>query len=454
MLPALFLITLAAFVVSQNTPGDPVRQQLQGGGGPRGGMDDFAAQYANKRRELGLHLPVFYCALQPLSVPDTLYRIALPEERAAAEALCYALGNWPEIQVWRDALLHAKRKARYAADSASLDETTAFQNQIDFLLKTGDAGLIQHSLAKLAEEYQGNKQLKAASQNIFAAWEKAVQNTSIWKTWTPKIVWHGFENQYHHWLAGVATLDFGRSYRDGRPVTAHLKDALAWTLTLGALSLILSFGLALVAGLFTANNPDSISSRAATNALLFLYAVPDFWAATLLIIFFAGGDFLSWFPAGGVTSVAHDDSWSFGQKLADWAWHLALPLFCLVYGNMAVIGRQAQVSLGQELAQPYVLTARAKGLSNWNGLRFHAFPNALLPVITLFGGALPMLVTGAIIVETIFAVPGMGYLLMQSVEYRDYPVLLALFTLGGFLTQAGVLLADGLYRLADPRTAS
>ena len=450
MIPALLVITLIGFIVSLNTPGDPVRQQLQGSG-PRGGMADFRAQYARKRAELGLHLPVFYGALAPLAVPDTLYKIPLPREREAAERLCYRFGAWPAVQSWRAELIHARREIAAISDSARAKAASKIIAQIDFLLKTGDTSLVKKGLANIRRAASARADLSAAAKTLEIACARMEQEAAPWRVWVPKVVWHGADNQYHRWLAGALTLDFGVSYRDGRPVTAHLADALIWTSVLGFFAILLSFGLGMLAGVFASARPGSPGARATTSALLGLYAVPDFWAATLLVIFFAGGDFLQWFPAGGVASVMQTENWSFGAKAADWAWHLTLPLVCLTYGSLAVIGRQTQSALSLELAAPYALTARAKGLSERRTLLGHALPNALLPVITLLGGALPLLVSGAIIVETVFAVPGMGYLLVQSVGYRDYPVLLALFTLGGFLTQAGVLLADLLYARADPR---
>jgi len=179
--------------------------------------------------------------------------------------------------------------------------------------------------------------------------------------------------------------------------------------------------------------------------------MPGFWLALILIQYFA----IEWqmFPISGLTSLNYAalSSW---DKAVDIANHLALPIAVYTFGSLAGMSRFMRSSMLEVLRQDYITTARAKGLSGSAVLFGHALRNALLPVITLLGLSIPGLIGGSVIIETIFALPGLGQLFYNAVMMRDYPLVMGNLVLGAFLTLAGNLLADFCYGLADPRIRS
>ena len=139
------------------------------------------------------------------------------------------------------------------------------------------------------------------------------------------------------------------------------------------------------------------------------------------------------------------------QWLLDRAWHMVLPLVCLTYGGLASLSRYTRAGMVEVIRQDYIRTARAKGLPEWKVIAKHAFRNGLIPLITLFAGLLPALISGAVIVETIFGIHGLGLLGYQAVLDRDYPVIMAISFLTAFLVLLGMILSDVLYMIFDPR---
>jgi peptide/nickel transport system permease protein len=178
------------------------------------------------------------------------------------------------------------------------------------------------------------------------------------------------------------------------------------------------------------------------------FAMPGFWLALLLMLEF--GLTRQWLPISGLMSLdyASLDLWG---KLADLAQHLILPILVGTVGSIAGMSRFMRTSMLEVLRQDYILTARAKGLSNWSVLSRHALRNALLPVITILGLSVPGLIGGSVIIETVFALPGLGQLFYAAVMARDYPMIMGNLVLGAVLTLLGNLLADIGYGLADPR---
>jgi peptide/nickel transport system permease protein len=170
----------------------------------------------------------------------------------------------------------------------------------------------------------------------------------------------------------------------------------------------------------------------------------------MAIVYFGGGDFWNVFPVYGLAS-AGSANWPWWQQIGDQAWHLVLPITCLTYYTLAVLSRYMRVGMIEIIHQDFIRTARAKGLSERLVVYRHALRNSLIPIITLMADLLPALIGGSIVVETLFSIPGMGALSYEAVFSRDYPLIMAIFTLSAFLTLVGILLADFLYTLVDPR---
>ncbi len=256
--------------------------------------------------------------------------------------------------------------------------------------------------------------------------------------------------QYLLWVKRVFTLDFGTSFKDHRRVLDKIAERLPVTIQINVISIFLVYLIAIPFGVYSATHPDTFADRTLTLAFFFLYSLPNFWVAVLLIMLFGGGEFWDVFPVYGISSI-NAESWPLWRQILDRLWHLALPVVCLTYGGFAYLSRLTRAELLEVIREDYVRTARAKGLSERVVIFKHAFRNALLPIVTLLAFLLPAMFGGSVIIESIFSIPGMGQLGFEAVLSRDYPVIMALTTISALLTLVGLLLSDILYAVLDPR---
>lgn len=258
------------------------------------------------------------------------------------------------------------------------------------------------------------------------------------------------ETRFAKWITRLVTLRLGYSLRDGRPVLDKLAERLPVTVLLALFAAIVSFAVAIPIGVASAARRDRAFDRVSGLVLLALYSLPSFWVATLLVRWLCGVGGLDLFPLRGLSSEG-SESWPLGARLSDWAWHLFLPIACLSYVSIAALSRYQRVAMLGVLGADFVRTARAKGVGTFGVLVRHALRNALLPMITLLGLELPALIGGAVIIEEIFGIPGMGTETLAAARARDVPWLVTVVALTAALTLVGMLASDVLYSLADPR---
>lgn len=256
--------------------------------------------------------------------------------------------------------------------------------------------------------------------------------------------------RYWIWLKQIVTLDFGRSYKDHRPVIDKIAERLPITITLNILSIFIIYLIAIPLGVYSAVKTGSFMERSTTFFLFILYSIPSFWMAMILIFFLGGGEYWNIFPVYGILSPGAD-TYPFYKKALDFLWHIVLPVFCLTYGSFAYLSRFQKGSLLEVLREDFVRTATAKGLPPSRVILRHALRNALIPIITILAGLLPAMIGGSVIIETIFSIPGIGQLGFESVLARDYPMIMAIATISAFLTLLGILVSDIVYVLVDPR---
>jgi peptide/nickel transport system permease protein len=255
--------------------------------------------------------------------------------------------------------------------------------------------------------------------------------------------------QYVLWVSNVLHGRLGYSIALRRPVSEVLAMALPRTLLLCGLALLLSFAIGIGVGLLQAEKPRGARDRWLGRVLLVLYSVPDFWLALLALLLFAYR--LKWFPVGGITTDVTYDFLSPGGQLLDRLKHLVLPVVTLALLSSAGIARFQRAALLAVLPSDWMRTAIAKGLSWRAAVRHHAFRNALLPTITLFGLSLPVFASGAIFIEKVFRWPGMGMLTVNAIGARDYQLVTAGVLVMSVIVVVGALLADIAVAYADPR---
>jgi peptide/nickel transport system permease protein len=261
--------------------------------------------------------------------------------------------------------------------------------------------------------------------------------------------------RYVKWLGAMLTGDFGQSFSHSRPVLDVLVDVLPNTLVLSACALAVAFLFGIFLGTIQAVRQYSLMDSAMSVVLLFFYSMPSFWLALMLILtlsLFARNvwDWPIWFPASGMTSTDYEFL-SFGARIRDRAAHLVLPTLSLALVLTAGIARYMRGSMLEVIRQDYVRTARAKGLSERSVVFKHALRNALIPIITLVGLYIPVLFSGTIFIEYIFAWPGMGRTVYEAINTRDYPLVMAGSFFFASMVVVANLIADILYVVVDPR---
>jgi peptide/nickel transport system permease protein len=247
--------------------------------------------------------------------------------------------------------------------------------------------------------------------------------------------------QYLIWIGHVARLDFGTAYTfNQKPVIELIGERLPATLALQSLALIVSLAIAIPVGVLSAKRQYSAFDTMATTGAFLGLALPTFWIALMLQLFLAVG--LGWLP---VSTPGTDEAGPARLK------YLVLPTLVLALPTLAIFVRFVRSSMLEVMRQDYLTTARAKGLSDTTVTYRHALKNALIPIVTVTGTQLARLLGGAVIVEYIFAWPGLGSLAYESILRRDYPVVLALTLLTGAFILVVNLLVDVAYTFADPR---
>jgi peptide/nickel transport system permease protein len=218
------------------------------------------------------------------------------------------------------------------------------------------------------------------------------------------------------------------------------------------LSVILAYFISIPLGVKAAASRGSRFDKSSSVILFMLYSMPSFWLATLLLMTFANTDVLFWLPASGVKpATGYPDAAGFFEKVKLSFPYLILPAICYTYSSFAFLSRTMRVSMIETIGQDYIRTARAKGLPENKVIWKHAFRNSLLPIITVFANIFPAAIGGSVIIESIFTIPGMGYETFLGIQTNNYPMIIAVFTITGFLTLLGYLVSDVLYALVDPR---
>ena len=453
-LPTLFIISIVAFGLSKMAPGDPVYLYMEGSTGSLPDNPKVRERmYVETKKKLGLDYPAFYCSFQPKAYPDTLYRLLTQDERTTARMLIAQFGDWPSIQEYQQELKKLHQVSVALPDSIGRDALFSIRERLDGLQTQTDTSLIRKRLDLHRQALIENKfepYFSPQQEKTEAAYQNMLASANREALYIPKFSWHGTQNQYHRWLSDLLQGDFGYSYRDGLPSAFKIRNALGWTVMLNVVALFLAFGLSIFLGVFMAVRQGKKIDKWITFVLFLLYSLPSFWLATMLLLVFGTPDYgLQLFSILELTNLS--STASFGERFWTTARYMILPVFCLAYSSIAIITLQMRGGMVEVLQMDYIRTAYAKGMPKRKVIWKHAFRNALFPVITILGGLFPAIITGAVIIENIFNIPGMGQLMVTSIFEKDWPVVYVIMILSAILTMVGILLADILYALADPR---
>ena len=433
LLPAVWLIASAVFLLSKMVPGSAAEMQMETAAQNANSLakaEAYERVYRQTLHKTGQDLPFFYFGIGTAAEPDTLAKVFSETDRQALQKMVYAFGNWPEISTYYQSLQVLKKAALRL--NFPFETKAEIIREREKLLPATDQKNTRLALQNL-KNLAGKTQNEAFQQTVLKAGNNFEQITTTANpnlNYIPVLHWYGLENQYHRWFKNLLHGDLGFSIRDSRPVTEILAEAFGVTIWLALIAFLLVALLAPEIGMVLSRKSSSRGRFWVLNFLYGLESIPLFLVALFLL------------AICGVFGLLYDIPEEVSRILV---------VVCLVLVNLPYLVSQAFFSMQTELNQNYALTARAKGLPDKAVLRKHIFRNSLLPVITSLSDFFPALLAGTVILEVIFSVPGMGRLLVGSVLARDYEVIAAIVILTGLIKMASHLVADLLYALTDPR---
>ncbi|KXK36733.1 MAG: ABC transporter permease [Bacteroidetes bacterium OLB9] len=440
LVPTLFFVLVAAFFLSKAVPGDQAESMMQLQG-IRPESSNADSEYTRIYTELGLHLPTFYFSVLPDFYPDNVHAIT---DRIQRE--------------WTTDMLHQKVPSEYVEaflesknhflQLAMMDTTQVWQKVVKIAKFENDIEILNSSLP-MENEVDGDSLSVAYQQFALAVQDMKAQKR---RWYFPAFRWHGTKNQFHQWIKKIALGDFGISIKDGRPVWTKMATALRWTILLAVLNLFFSMLIAVPVGLWAGHHIGSRFDKINKVVWMIIYAIPVFWLASLLIIYFTSDRYGAWmniFPSPGLWYIPEGQSmWT---TFSMYGSQLILPIICMVANDIALLSTMVRNNVAAEKSKLYVLMAYAKGLSQQQVLTKHILPNVLLPLITIAGSRLAAGLAGALIIEVIFNIPGMGRLMYDSIFAADWNVVFGILVVLSLLTILILLITDVLYAIADPR---
>ncbi len=467
-IPTLFAVVIIGFVLFVYTPGNPVDTVL-GISSNEDPLKPTSPNIEKQRKDweekLGLNLPIFNITIQSRALPDTLYKITNKKEKSIIRHLCLTTGQPKMVLYLRKGI--DEFKTTWQKELKSLNS-----NQRDSLDK--DITEISHTLLLLENErdktkihpyIQGLKILTTSvafksSHSIINELEKEIQlNTQTpFMVWLPTINFHS-KSHFTQWLfgdekysKGIIRGDFGISYVTKEPIKNHIYKNLFWSVLFSGIGILLAYLISIPIGIRSAIHNNTIGEKLITIFLFALYAIPVFFMGTLLQTFLANHQYIHIFEPTGIkpTRGFASDS-NLIERIGQTLPYMILPIICFTYSSIAFLTKLTKTSILETFNQPYIITAKAKGLPFKTIVYKHAFRNALIPLITVFANIFPALVGGSVIIESIFTIPGMGTEMISSYFSHNIPMIIGVFTLTGIFTVIGFVISDILYVIVDPR---
>jgi peptide/nickel transport system permease protein len=451
--PTFFLISIVLFVLIALAPGRP-----------DGGQDDIGATASAGQAQSWLLFKEQFDLDKPILL-NTRFLLGQDDVR---EQLIEAFD-----------LDHSQTaKARIAAREALDDEGNDIVRHLVPLLDDADPEVRRAAAATLVNAAQrrhvrdddaANRAIERQNHEVQGwSWgpddppERTTEVTGEWKAWwaansadfeyTPGRAAYAllFETRFAKYWRNLLHLDLGVSTVDHQPVVATIRSRLGYSLGLSFFSIALAYTIAVPTGIFSAVRRGTTVDAVVTVVLFMLFSLPTFFTGTVLLRWLTEGDPVAWFPTGGFSSQDAVDR-TVLQGIADVAWHLVLPVATYTSVTLAALSRYARAGVIDVIRADYVRTARAKGLSEPVVILKHAARNGMIPILTLLGTLLPTLVSGSVVIEHVFGIPGMGSYLFDSIGQRDYNAVLGVLQGSSLLTLVGILVSDLSYAAVDPR---
>jgi peptide/nickel transport system permease protein len=446
LLLSLWIISVCLFFLQKNATVDVVMLQSKARSNGSFYVHPLAAEkvYRAEAVRLNLDRPLFYFAMKPVMFPDTFYKVQYPEAVKVQKKLLLATGDWALVQTYFQTLTAFYEKV---AQTENGQVSILWKQQLQEMANTADLSVVKAACQASDEMREPYIEELRKIEGLLI--RLSYQSPSFF-SWLPFPRWNGFGNQFHLWFSKIIHGDIGISSRDGRPVLDKLKEAIPWTLWVNGLAILLAYMFAMPVGILMAVLPKSRWLRWINNFLLALYALPAFWVGSMLLFQATLPEYgFSFFSISGWSGLQREGG--FLSQPIPFLLQLSLPVFCMSYGLAAYLTSYMQSTFSKVLKEPYMLFAKTKGISRTRLYFKHALPNALLPQIVFVAGIIPALITGSVVIEVIFNIPGMGRLFIDSMLSQDFTTVYSFVLLVSVLTAVGLIVSDILLVVTDPR---
>ncbi|MDP7422707.1 MAG: ABC transporter permease [bacterium] len=466
MIPTFFAISLIVFLILNLAPGRP-------GGMAMGAEQAESADTSGSKREayrifkqqFNLNKPVIFNTRFALATKEIQrYLAAIVYKNVSSRELIKAQDNLEDYGVY--AVPHLVSIMNDSSDPKLRDMAVIILTQnVPRQVISRYAESLSDVEKKLNREIDQERiMLKQWIYRFDDPEEKKREIIGKWKTWYEqnndrynysfgeKLKIFFIDTRFAKYWSNLINFDFGVSHIDKQPVLKKILSKLKYSLSLSVTSLLLAYLISVPLGVFSAVKQNTVYDRIISVILFMLYSLPSFFVASLLLTTISEGSDFGWklFPTGGFQSRTYMSMTTIDQA-KDIIWHLILPVICLTYGSLASLSRYARSGLLEVIRSDYIRTARAKGLSEFQVILKHAVRNGMIPILTLLGTILPVVLGGSVIIEVIFGIDGMGLLAYKAILYRDYNVIMGVQLISAFLVLIGILISDFSYALVDPR---
>jgi len=486
IIPTFFAIVLLTFLVLNFAPGRPGQTQVSADGSQQAESSEARESYRIFKEQFNFDKPVLLNTRFGLGKQDVMKHLTTLADfqrppcgdgESPAPDGCIAPANKPESAVVIEASEKLEDWGEYSVTplmEVARDESTRLD-----VRRLAVNTLSQNARVRFKNQYGTNISRedrdhndKAQKENeMTRSWslEVGVDHAAIdvimkesWEPWSAEreetYTYSGgerigiffFDTRFSKYLGNVLLLDFGVSHVDKKPVLGTIFSKLKYSISLSLLSVLLAYFISVPLGVWSAYYRDTTADNVVTVLLFMLYSLPSFFVAVVLLKYFTIGEPFEWFPTGGFIGEGSENMTAW-QQLQSIMYHLTLPILCLTYRSLASLSRYARTGVLDVIRADYIRTARAKGLSEPMVVVKHAVRNGMIPILTLLGTLLPVLIGGSVIIEVIFNIPGMGLYLFESITARDYNSIMAVLLISTVLTLVGLLVSDISYAVVDPR---
>lgn len=448
IIPTVILVMVLAFFLSKLTPGDAA-ESLMTIQGVLPQNSNSTHVYETNYKQLHLDKPDFYLSVQPDFFPENINSIITPSKRKEVKTFLYQKYNFEQI------IQYQKDRDSYVKSIPEMLQDTLLSIDVKNKIEASRKLLFTTSIDDIQNIIKSISDVPAiASNNSFLSLKASIEELKSHKktSYFPNIVWHGSNNQFHLWASGLFTGNMGVSIKDGRKVADKIGPALKWTMLLLILNLIFTILIAIPTGVYSGYEKDSFFDGFSNFFWLMLYSMPVFWLASMLIIYFTSDTYGTWlniFPPPGSWVMTED--MGLMEMIGRFSGQLVLPIICLVANDIAYLSRLTRNNIIFQQMKGFVSMAKAKGLDDRKILTRHILPNALIPIITIIAGSIPAGLSGSLIIEVIFNIPGMGRLMFDSIYSSDWNVVFGILIIISIFTIIFLLLADLLYGWLNPK---